>query len=173
MDAPDLQHALVDSPLGALRLVVDAGGALAGLHLPGHRPAPSPESLGRRVGVGGLVAPVAEAVRAYLEGRSRELVVALADVGGTPFQRAVWEQVCAIPPGSTRTYAEVAEAVGLPGARRAVGAAIARDPRCLAVPCHRVVGERGALTGYSGGVGAKRWLLDLEARLSAAQEPAP
>lgn len=166
MERPDLQHALVDSPLGALRLVVDGDGALAGLYLPDHRPAPSPQALGRPAGSGGPLAPVAAAVLAYLEGRSRELEVPLADAGGTAFQRAVWEQVATIPRGSTRTYAEVAAAVGRPGARRAVGAAIARDPRCLAVPCHRVVGERGALVGYSGGVGAKRWLLDLEARVS-------
>jgi methylated-DNA-[protein]-cysteine S-methyltransferase len=159
-----LRHAVVATALGPVTIVADERGAVAGLYWPDHRPPPPPRALG----VGGsaaepLLAPLAAAVLAYLEGTAASVEVPLADVGGTPFQRAVWAEVAAIPPGTTRTYAEVAAAVGRPGGRRAVGAALAADPRCLAVPCHRVVGERGAVTGYSGGVERKRWLLHLEA----------
>lgn len=158
------RHAVVGTALGPLTLVADGRGALAGLYWPDHRPAPSPEALGDGVDAADpLLAPLVAAVLAHLTGTAASVAVPLADVGGTPFQRAVWAEVAAIPPGTTRTYAEVAEAVGRPGGRRAVGAALAADPRCLAVPCHRVVGERGAVTGYSGGVERKRWLLALEA----------
>lgn len=161
---PPRWSAVVPGPLGDLTLVADAGGALAGLYLPGHHPAPPPGALGDPVAASHpLLAPLAAAVADYLAGAAAGVDVVLADAGGTPFQREVWAEVARIPPGSTRTYAEVAAAVGRPGARRAVGAALAREPRCLAVPCHRVLGERGAVTGWSGGVERKRWLLELEA----------
>lgn len=84
------------------------------------------------------------------------------DLGGTPFQRAVWDALLAIPAGETATYAELARAVGRPAAVRAVGAAVGRTPVAIVVPCHRAVGSDGSLTGYAGGLERKRALLALE-----------
>jgi methylated-DNA-[protein]-cysteine S-methyltransferase len=81
------------------------------------------------------------------------------DPHGTDFQRAVWQQLSAIPHGETRSYADIARALGQPTATRAVGAANGRNPLSIVVPCHRVVGSNGALTGFAGGIAAKRWLL--------------
>ena len=81
---------------------------------------------------------------------------------GTDFQQAVWAELAAIPAGQTRTYGDVAAALGKPSASRAVGAATGRNPISIIVPCHRLVGATGALTGYAGGLARKRWLLDHE-----------
>jgi O-6-methylguanine DNA methyltransferase len=94
----------------------------------------------------------------YLEGKRRAFELAL-DLRGTPFQRAVWATLLAIPYGETRTYADVARAIGHPRAVRAVGAANGANPIALVVPCHRVIGSDGSLTGYGGGIDRKRWLL--------------
>jgi methylated-DNA-[protein]-cysteine S-methyltransferase len=99
----------------------------------------------------------------YLRGVRRSFSVPLAP-DGTPFQRAVWTELTAIPFGETRSYAQLAGAVGRPRAVRAVGAANALNPLSVIVPCHRVIGSNGALTGYAGGVDRKRWLLDHESR---------
>jgi methylated-DNA-[protein]-cysteine S-methyltransferase len=83
---------------------------------------------------------------------------------GTPFQRRVWNALLEIPYGETITYAELARRIGAPKGSRAVGGANARNPISIVVPCHRVVGSDGSLTGYAGGEDRKRWLLDLERR---------
>jgi methylated-DNA-[protein]-cysteine S-methyltransferase len=83
---------------------------------------------------------------------------------GTPFQRAVWSELGRIPYGATRSYAEIARRIGAPDAARAVGAANAKNPVSVVLPCHRVIGSDGALTGYAGGEARKRFLLELEAR---------
>ena len=98
---------------------------------------------------------------AYFAGELERFELPLAP-HGTHFQRRVWEAVAAIPYGATASYSEVAAAVGRPAACRAVGAANGRNPLAIVVPCHRVVGAAGALTGYGGGLGRKRALLDLE-----------
>jgi methylated-DNA-[protein]-cysteine S-methyltransferase len=85
---------------------------------------------------------------------------------GTPFERQVWEAVRAIPYGETASYADIARRIGRPSACRAVGRANGRNPLAVIVPCHRVVGSDGSLTGYAGGLGAKRALLDLERRVA-------
>ena len=100
-------------------------------------------------------------VRAYLDGQRETFDLPLAP-HGTDFQRAVWQQVSAIPYGQTRSYSDIAAALGRPKAVRAVGAAIGRNPVWLAIPCHRVVGKGGALTGYAGGLERKAFLLELE-----------
>lgn len=84
------------------------------------------------------------------------------DLGGTPFQRAVWTQLSAIPYGQTRSYGQLAQLIGRPDRARAVGAAVGATPVPIIVPCHRVVAANGALTGYGGGLDRKRLLLDLE-----------
>jgi methylated-DNA-[protein]-cysteine S-methyltransferase len=90
---------------------------------------------------------------------------------GTPFQRRVWEELARIPFGATVTYGELAARVGHPGAARAVGAAVARNPISIVVPCHRVVGADGTLTGYAGGVARKAYLLAHEVASAAAPAP--
>jgi methylated-DNA-[protein]-cysteine S-methyltransferase len=97
----------------------------------------------------------------YFDGGLRTFELPL-DPRGTPFQRAVWRAIAAVPYASTITYAELARAAGVQGAARAAGAATGRNPLSIVVPCHRIVGARGALTGYAGGLARKRALLDLE-----------
>lgn len=97
----------------------------------------------------------------YLEGRRREFDFPYL-LRGTQFQRKVWQALCDIPYGETRTYGEIAAAVGSPGAARAVGMANHRNPILIAVPCHRVIGADGSLTGYGGGLDMKKALLQLE-----------
>jgi O-6-methylguanine DNA methyltransferase len=98
---------------------------------------------------------------AYFAGKLRRFTVPL-DLRGTAFQLQVWEVLCSIPYGVTRSYREVAHALGNPKTTRAVGQAIGRNPVSIVVPCHRVVGSDGRLTGYGGGLPRKRALLDLE-----------
>ena len=86
--------------------------------------------------------------------------------GGTPFQREVWKALRAIPAGATKTYGQLAASLGCPTASRAVGAANGANPIGIVVPCHRVVGAHGKLTGYAGGLPRKRWLLDHESRFA-------
>jgi methylated-DNA-[protein]-cysteine S-methyltransferase len=109
-----------------------------------------------------LLIQAADQLRAYFAGELREFDIPLAP-SGTAFQRQVWSAVSAIPYGATATYSEIATAVGRPSACRAVGAANGRNPLPVIVPCHRIVGAAGGLTGYGGGLDRKRSLLDLEA----------
>ena len=151
--------ATIDSPLGELLLTGD-GNAVTGLHMRGHSGRPRLGQGGRRDP--GAFRDVAEQLRAYFAGELREFELALAP-RGTEFQQRVWATLEKVPYGRTVSYAELAAAVGRPGAARAVGAANARNPISIVIPCHRVVGSAGALTGYAGGIDRKRWLLELEA----------
>lgn len=103
------------------------------------------------------------AVRAYFAGDFAALAEVPLDAGGTPFQQRVWTALREIPAGETRSYGDIAARIGSPGAARAVGLANSLNPISLAVPCHRVVGSTGALTGYGGGIARKQWLLAHEA----------
>lgn len=100
-------------------------------------------------------------IREYLEG-SRKIFDFPYELRGTEFQKKVWNALCRIPYGETRTYRQIAEAVGNPKASRAVGAANHKNPIMIAVPCHRVIGADGSLVGYGGGLDMKKALLDLE-----------
>lgn len=97
----------------------------------------------------------------YFCGSRKEFDLPLAP-GGSPFQQLVWQELRRIPYGQIRTYAEIATAIGKPGAARAVGMACNRNPLWIVIPCHRVVGKNGSLTGYAGGLDLKRFLLELE-----------
>jgi methylated-DNA-[protein]-cysteine S-methyltransferase len=97
----------------------------------------------------------------YLEGKRTGFTVP-SDCKGTEFQRAVWNALCEIPYGETRTYSEIAQHINKPSAVRAVGAAIGKNPVMITVPCHRVIGKNGALTGFRGGLDMKKMLLNLE-----------
>jgi methylated-DNA-[protein]-cysteine S-methyltransferase len=110
-----------------------------------------------------LLRETARQLDAYFAGDLREFDLALA-LKGTPFQVRVWEALLQIPYGETRSYAQQARVVGTPDAVRAVGAANGRNPIPIVVPCHRVIGSNGKLTGFGGGLPLKRWLLDLESR---------
>jgi methylated-DNA-[protein]-cysteine S-methyltransferase len=154
---------IVDSPLGALRVLAH-GGKLVGIYLPDQR---APEASPRTQPVLELAA---RQLAEYFAGARREFALPLAATG-TAFQQQVWRALLAIAYGETVSYRELARAVGRPDAQRAVGAANARNPLAIVVPCHRVIGARGALTGYAGGVAAKRWLLGHEAGHAAAREP--
>jgi len=110
---------------------------------------------------------VVRQLEAYFDGERRAFDLPLDPVG-TDFQRAVWAELARIPYGETRSYGQIAAAIGQPRATRAVGLANNQNPLPIVVPCHRVVGARGELTGYGGGLPRKRWLLQHEARFAAA-----
>jgi methylated-DNA-[protein]-cysteine S-methyltransferase len=153
----------VTSPLGPL-LLHAADATLSGLYFEGHRPAPPARPAGT-IAVAPTTAPfgeVATQLDEYFAGTRRTFD--LRRVGaGTPFQRDVWDALCEIPFGHTVSYGALAVLIGRPTAVRAVAAANARNPLSIVVPCHRVVGAGGSLTGYAGGVERKHWLLAHEA----------
>lgn len=117
-----------------------------------------------------LLAEAARQLREYFAGRLRTFDLPL-DPHGTPFQLRVWNEVAAIPYGRTRSYSGIATALGTPAAVRAVGAANGANPLPIVIPCHRVIGASGKLTGYGGGLPLKRKLLELEGSLSASAWP--
>jgi methylated-DNA-[protein]-cysteine S-methyltransferase len=155
------QWVSIGSPVGPLTLVA-AGAALAGLYLTDHRHQPGPAAFGAPGDAAAEpFASAAAQLEAYFAGQLTRFEVAL-EPGGTAFQRTVWDALAAIPYGQTVTYGQLAAAIGAPGSGRAVGLANGRNPVSIVVPCHRVVGADGSLTGYGGGLPAKRFLLDLE-----------
>jgi methylated-DNA-[protein]-cysteine S-methyltransferase len=156
-----------DSPLGPLLLVGEPAG-LAGLYLDGHTGGPSPRPGWRRDDDG--FADVVGQLAAYFAGTLRAFDLPLAPAG-TAFQRRVWQALREIPYAATRSYGALARGLGLPGGSRAVGLANGRNPLSVVVPCHRVIGADGRLTGYGGGLDRKRWLLDHE-RAHAGAAPA-
>lgn len=154
--------------IGPIHMVAD-GGRLVALEFGDveHRLMPM---LRTRFGTGLLLRPVvdmagiASAIRAYFAGDLAALDAIAVDGGGTEFQQRAWAALRDIPPGQTRTYGQMAALLGKPHAARAIGSANALNPISLVVPCHRLVGSTGALTGYGGGVERKRWLLEHERR---------
>ncbi|PBC94965.1 methylated-DNA-[protein]-cysteine S-methyltransferase [Streptomyces sp. Ag82_O1-15] len=152
------QHMVIDSPYGPLTLVADDG-VLCGLYMVGQRHRPPQETFGERDDT--PFSEVTDQLKAYFEGELKEFTLELR-MSGTPFQRSVWEQLRGIPYGETRSYGELAEALGNTGASRAVGLANGKNPIGIIVPCHRVVGANGSLTGYGGGLDRKQRLLDFE-----------
>ncbi|WP_062463828.1 methylated-DNA--[protein]-cysteine S-methyltransferase [Demequina soli] len=149
----------IPTPLGPLTLVADDD-AMLGAYFADHRRRPALDALGEPAAHPVLDASEA-AFAAYFAGEAADVPV--VDVAaGTPFQREVWTALRAIPAGETWTYAQVAAAIGRPTATRAVAAAIGRNPLTIAVPCHRVVGADGSLTGYAGGIERKKWLIGHE-----------
>jgi methylated-DNA-[protein]-cysteine S-methyltransferase len=101
---------------------------------------------------------------AYFDGTSADIDGLALDMRGAPFEKKVWTALCDIPPGQTTSYGAIAHALGSHGASRAVGAANGANPVAIVVPCHRVIGSNGSLTGYGGGLDRKTWLLDHERR---------
>jgi len=151
-------HTAIASPIGELTMVREAG-ALVGLYLEQHRRRPAASWFGPRVDTG--FDDVKAQLEEYFAGVRTEFDLELRPAG-TDFERRVWQALTAIPYGQTRTYGELAGRLGDPALAQAVGAANARNPLCVVLPCHRVVGADGSLTGYAGGLERKRFLLDLE-----------
>jgi methylated-DNA-[protein]-cysteine S-methyltransferase len=120
--------------------------------------------------VGGILRQAARQVAEYFAGTRREFDLPLA-ADGNPFQQRVWALLRGIPYGQTRSYGELARHLGRPGAARAVGSANARNPLPIVVPCHRVIGADGTLTGYAGGLRLKAFLLELERRCGDSAQP--
>lgn len=151
-------HTIAESPIGDLTLV-RTDGVLSGLYMEEHARPPRRSAFGERVSTG--FEQVAEELGEYFAGQRREFTVATA-ARGAAFQHRVWELLKRIPYGQTRSYGDLARDLGDPTLARAVGAANARNPLGIVVPCHRVVGSNGSLTGYAGGLERKRYLLELE-----------
>jgi methylated-DNA-[protein]-cysteine S-methyltransferase len=152
------QHTVIDSPYGALTLVAEDG-VLCGLYMTDQRHRPPEETFGTPDD--GPFARAEEQLAAYFAGELKDFTLDLR-LNGTPFQRTVWDQLRRIPYGETRTYGQLADALGKPAASRAVGLANGRNPIGIIVPCHRVIGASGGLTGYGGGLERKQRLLDFE-----------
>ena len=149
-------YTVVDSPIGEILLTAEDG-ALTRLYMsPFHLDSawePDPDALAE---------PVRQLAE-YFAGERRDFDLRLAPEG-TPFERSVWEELRRIPFGETRSYGEIAQAIGRPGAARAVGRANGANPIPIVVPCHRVIGSDGSLTGFGGGLEAKSRLLEIEGR---------
>jgi methylated-DNA-[protein]-cysteine S-methyltransferase len=154
-----LVRCFVDSPVGRLRLVA-ADDGLAGVYFPDHRRARNPDA--RDVQHHPVLDSARREFAEYFAGKRKRFQTPLAPLtvrGGTDFQFAVWNALEQIPFGETRSYGDIARFIGRPDAVRAVGAANGLNPISIIVPCHRVIGSAGALTGYAGGLDTKRWLL--------------
>jgi methylated-DNA-[protein]-cysteine S-methyltransferase len=149
-------YTTVPSPLGELLLTAE-GGQLTGLFMPAEKHAPPAGA----VRDDAVFAPVRRQLDEYFAGERSSFDVLVAPVG-TPFQQRVWEELQRIGYGETVTYAELAARIGRPTAIRAAGAANGANPISILIPCHRVIGSDGTLTGYGGGLEAKRYLLDHE-----------
>ena len=151
-------HAYAPAPIGDLLLVADEQGLVR-------------IEFGRKSVRTGFsrsesdrLKPVLTQLSEFFDGRRKAFDVKLS-LRGTPFQLEVWRTLLRIPYGETRTYAEIAKSIGRPAATRAVGAANGANPIPIIVPCHRVIGSNGSLTGFGGGIDVKRWLLDFERNL--------
>ena len=155
-----LVRATYASPLGSMTLGASASG-LTGVWFDGQRHGPDLETCPLEPGHSTL----REAVRqlsAYFEGRLRDFDLPLDLAAGSAFQQSVWRALLAIPRGSTTSYGALAQSLGKASASRAIGAAVGRNPLGIVVPCHRVIGKDGSLTGYAGGLERKVALLQLE-----------
>jgi methylated-DNA-[protein]-cysteine S-methyltransferase len=158
-----IHYRTIDSPIGLLTLA-GHGSALTNLRMVDQTYEPSradwsfdPEAFNDAV----------DQLGAYFAGELTDFDIEL-DLRGTEFQQRVWKALLTIPYGETRSYGEIAEQVGAPGAARAVGLANGHNPIAIVVPCHRVIGASGSLTGYGGGLDRKRTLLELEKKRASA-----
>jgi methylated-DNA-[protein]-cysteine S-methyltransferase len=162
------RHTVIDGPLGELTLAA-IGDALVGVYFPHHWRGPTAEALGRYVepGTDALFTQAAGQLREYLSGKRTAFDLPI-DLVGDARQRRIWESLRHIGYGQTTTYGDLAAALADGATAYEVGQAVGRNPLSIVVPCHRVVGKGGALTGYAGGLKRKRFLLDLEAPAPAA-----
>ena len=161
----------IETPIGTALVVTDDAGVLRAFNWTDYEPAML-KWIAKRYPKARLVegqGPLRPAFAAYFAG-DRDAFASVAWEGvGTPFQRKVWKALCDIPAGETISYSTLAERIGRPTAVRAVGLANGSNPVALIVPCHRVIGANGSLTGYGGGLHRKRWLLEHEGARPAGQ----
>lgn len=161
----NVEIASMSSPVGTLTITVRHG-RLVGLCFDGlwerRRRALEARDRSLRLVAAADPAGIVSRLGRYFDGDFSALAAIEVEAEGTPFQQSVWQQLRRIPVGQTRTYAEIAQAIGAPTAVRAVGAANGANPVGIVVPCHRVIGSDGRLTGFAGGLTAKRWLVDHE-----------
>jgi methylated-DNA-[protein]-cysteine S-methyltransferase len=176
-----MRYTVIESPVGELLASADEARQITGVHFLSEAEGPGSAAYGRlRHSPGGrtpardsnwvrderALEPLRGQLEEYFAGERQEFDLDLAP-GGTPFQMQVWRALREIPYGETASYGEIAAAVGQPGAARAVGGANNRNPIAIVIPCHRVIGSNGTLTGYGGGLPRKQQLLALEAGVSA------
>ena len=171
-----LRAHIFDTRVGKVLAALDEAGALTHLHLMRDEEVAKATDQLRRGGFKEVEwspsagSAIKEQLLQYLDGRRQDFDIPLAPAG-TDFQRAVWEAMLNIPYGETRSYSELANGIGRPRAVRAVGGASAANPIWVVIPCHRVIGSSGALTGYGGGLDTKRALLELEFRTAGRPLP--
>lgn len=159
-----LVYKFIDSPVGKLKLVAGREGLVAVLW-GRDKPSQADVELGemRRDDGNRILVETERQLKEYFAGKRREFDLRL-EMRGTPFQKSVWEALLGIPYGETRSYGEIAKQIGRPSASRAVGAANGQNPIPIVVPCHRVIGSTGKLTGFGGGLDVKEKLLGLESQ---------
>ena len=160
-DSEPAWDTVLGTPFGPLRVVGTAQGLTNVEFTEGEQP-PRQESGWQEES--GLLAEAKQQLHEYFEGQRRCFTLPVAP-GGTPFQQRVWQELQKIPWGTTTTYGEIAKRIGKPAAVRAVGSANGRNPLAIVIPCHRVIGSDGSLTGYAGGIATKRRLLQHEGAL--------
>jgi methylated-DNA-[protein]-cysteine S-methyltransferase len=164
--SPSTRHAVIGSPIGPLTIVRDDEG-ITGVYYPGHWTRPDPASFGPRVdaaddrGFDAVIAQLGE----YFAGQRREFDLPLTPHGSPAAQR-LWKLLAAIPYGQTTTYGALAREIGGTISPRAIGGFVGRNPLSILIPCHRVLGSTGKLTGYAGGLERKQHLLELEGAIS-------
>lgn len=163
---PQLRHGIIDSPVGNLLAVAD-GGALCGLYFTPHQYPPAAEAIGPQVPAveDPILAYAANELTEYFSGERTHFEVPLS-TSGDAFSESVWHMLREIPFGATCTYGDLAARLGNKNLAQRVGQAVGHNPISIIVPCHRIVGADGTLTGFAGGLDCKRFLLSLE-------EPAP
>lgn len=161
-----LQLARIPSPLSDLLIVTDAQGQLCALDFADYearmRALLARNHPGQSLSHGSLPETLRARLDAYFAGELHALGDVKTAAGGTPFRKRVWRALREIPAGTTTTYGALAGSLGKPRASRAVGLANGKNPIAIVVPCHRVIGQGGSLTGYAGGLARKRWLLEHE-----------
>lgn len=164
-----MSHAVIDTPVGPIRLVATAAGLTHVVYPDRDHGRPAGDG---SVQAADIVADATQQLAEYFAGQRQTFDLPLA-LSGTEFQREVWLALAQIPFGETTSYGDLAARLGRPGAARAVGAANGANPVSIILPCHRVVGANGRLTGYAGGLVAKQTLLKLERRHTASRRSCP
>jgi methylated-DNA-[protein]-cysteine S-methyltransferase len=160
----ELVYDLIESPLGTV-IILCGDGAMRSLYFLDRKPDAAAGATRAHDPLG-----YSGRLEAYFDGDIEALQPIKTDPSGTPFQRLVWNALRAIPPGQTESYGTLAARIHKPSACRAVGLANGQNPISLVIPCHRVIGSNGSLTGYGGGLDRKKWLLEHEGALVAASQ---
>lgn len=160
---PDKRYSIVDStPIGPITVIAD-GDEIVAVYMETHAHAPDPAAYGVHMDGDPLLGEAARQLTEYFAGDRTQFELPLRP-HGTDFQQRVWRALSDIPFGTTWSYRQLADYVGSPTASRAVGLANGRNPISIVIPCHRVIGADGSMTGYGGGIERKRWLLAHETR---------